>query len=80
MSILEKVNSHNKSLEKTFSNEQIIDTEKTISKWLHFLINESGHGKIEIFIDSNKKFIDVNPTPYIRIKKEWQICVCLELK
>jgi len=70
MSILEKVNSHNRSLEKTFSNEQIIDAEKAISKWLHFLITESGYGKIEIFIDCNKKFIDINPTPYIRIKKE----------
>lgn len=56
--------------ERSFSQAQIIIAEKTLIKWLHFIIAESGHGKIECYIDETKKIIDISPTPSLRIFKE----------
>jgi hypothetical protein len=56
--------------ERSFSEKQIITAEKTLVKWLHFIIAETGHGKIECYIDATKKIIDINPAPSLRIFKE----------
>ncbi len=56
--------------ERTFSEKQIINAEKSFSKWLHFIVAESGHGKIEVFIDAGKKIIDVRPTPGFRFYRD----------
>ena len=57
-------------VERTFSERQIINAEKAFSKWFHYIIAESGHGKIEVFIDAGKKIIDVSPTPGFRFYRD----------
>ena len=61
-----------KSLEeqRIFSEKQILAVEKDVRKWLNFIVSESGWGRIEIFISSRDKVIDVKPTPFIRHEKE----------
>lgn len=56
--------------ERSFSDKQIISAEKNFSKWLHFIVAETGYGKIECYIDRGKKIIDINPMPSIRIFKD----------
>ena len=51
---------------KSFSKQQVLAAEKDINQWFYFIVSGSGHGRIEIFIDSTKKIIDVNPTPQFR--------------
>ena len=56
--------------ERSFSEKQIISAEKIFAKWLHFIVAETGYGKIECFIDRGKKTIDISPTPSVRIFKD----------
>jgi len=56
--------------ERVFSEKQIVAAEKIFTKWLHFIVAETGYGKIECFIDRGKKIIDISPTSSIRIFKE----------
>lgn len=56
--------------ERSFSKDQIINAEKIFTKWLHFIVAETGYGKISCFIDKGKNTIDINPTPFVRITKD----------
>ena len=56
--------------ERSFSEKQIISAEKVFTKWLHFIVAETGYGKIECFVDKGKKIIDISPSPSIRIFKD----------
>ena len=68
----EVMTSESKALEKdletykSFSKQQVLAAEKDINQWLYFIVSGPGHGRIEIFIDSTKKIIDVVPTPQFR--------------
>ena len=60
------------SLEKkrNFSEGQILSAKNEIEKWLGYIINDSGWGKIEIFINATEHIIDVKPTINKRYFKE----------
>jgi len=66
--ILEKTKKSEGNLKprRFFSERQIKCAEGSFSKWLHYIIAESGHGKIEVEIDRGLLRIDVRPTPSFR--------------
>ena len=61
-----KIEEGNSRPRKFFSEKQIKNAEKSFSKWLHFIIAESGHGRIEVVVDRGLVRIDVRPTPSFR--------------
>ena len=60
------------SLEKkrNFSQGQILSAENEIKKWLGYIVNGTGWGKIEVFINAGERIIDVKPTINIRYSKD----------
>ena len=50
-----------------FKEEQIQETKKSLVKWFLYIVNDnSGCGKIEVFVNAKDKIIDVKPTLFLR--------------